>query len=36
VKREYREQGLLDAVRAGIVEEKAVELALAEAKLSDA
>jgi trigger factor len=36
VKREYREQGLLDAVRAGLVEEKAVELALDTANLSDA
>ncbi|HTO69804.1 MAG TPA: trigger factor [Myxococcota bacterium] len=35
-KREYRERGLLDAVRAGIAEEKAVELALGAANLSDA
>jgi trigger factor len=36
LKREYRERGLLDALRAGILEQKAVELALDAAKLSDA
>jgi trigger factor len=36
VKREYREHGLIDALRAGLVEEKVVEFALAAAKLSDA
>ena len=35
VKREYREHGLLDSLRAGLVEEKVVEFALAEANLSD-
>jgi len=35
VKREYREHGLLDALHAGLVEEKVVEFALAAAKLSD-
>ena len=35
LKREYRERGLLDALRAGIVEQKAVEFALLAAKLSD-
>jgi trigger factor len=35
VKREYREHGLLDSLRAGLVEQKVVEFALAEAKLSD-
>ncbi|MGH7291110.1 MAG: trigger factor, partial [Myxococcota bacterium] len=33
VKREYREHGMLDSLRAGLVEEKVVEFALAEAKL---
>lgn len=36
VKREYREHGLIDALRAGLVEEKVVEFALAAAKLVDA
>ncbi len=35
VKREYREQGLLDALRAGLVEEKVVEFALAAATVSE-
>ncbi len=35
LKREYRERGLLDALRAGILEQKAVEFALDAAKLSD-
>ncbi len=35
VRREYREQGLLDALRAGLLEEKVVEFALAEANVSD-
>ena len=35
VKREYREQGLIDALRAGLVEEKVVEFALAAANVSD-
>ena len=35
VKREYREHGLLDALRAGLVEEKVVEFALAAANVSD-
>ena len=36
VKREYREHGLLDALRAGIAEQKAVEFALDAAKFVDA
>jgi trigger factor len=36
LKREYRERGLLDALRAGILEQKAVEFALDAAKLKDA
>ncbi|MFI5315107.1 MAG: trigger factor [Myxococcota bacterium] len=36
LKREYRERGLLDALRAGILEQKAVEFALDAATLSDA
>jgi trigger factor len=35
VKREYREHGLLDALRAGLVEEKVVEFALAAANVLD-
>lgn len=35
VKREYREQGLIDALRAGLVEEKVVEFALAAANVSE-
>ena len=35
VKREYREHGLIDALRAGLVEEKVVEFALAAAKVSE-
>jgi trigger factor len=35
LKREYRERGLLDALRAGILEQKAVEFALDAAKLED-
>ncbi len=35
VKREYREHGLLDALRAGLVEEKVVEFALAAANVSE-
>ena len=35
LKREYRERGLVDALRAGILEQKAVEFALDAAKLSD-
>lgn len=35
VKREYREQGLLEALRAGIAEQKAVEFALDAAKFLD-
>ncbi len=35
LKREYRERGLLDALRAGILEQKAVEFALDAAKLLD-
>jgi len=35
VKREYREQGLLAALRAGLIEEKVVEFALAAANVSD-
>jgi trigger factor len=35
LRREYRERGLLDALRAGILEQKAVEFALDAAKLSD-
>jgi trigger factor len=35
LKREYRERGLIDALRAGILEQKAVEFALDAAKLSD-
>ena len=35
VKREYREHGLLDALRAGLVEQKVVEFALAAANVSD-
>lgn len=34
VKREYRERGLLEAVRAGLLEEKVVEFALAAANVS--
>ena len=36
VKREYREHGLIEALRAGIAEQKAVEFALAAAKFLDA
>ncbi len=36
LRREYRERGLTDALRAGILEQKAVEFALDAAKLSDA
>jgi trigger factor len=36
LRREYRERGLLDALKAGILEQKAVEFALDAAKLSDA
>ena len=36
VKREYREQGLLEALRDGIAESKAVEFALDAAKFVDA
>jgi trigger factor len=35
VKREYREHGLIDALRAGLVEEKVVEFALAAANVSE-
>jgi trigger factor len=35
LKREYREQGLLDSLRAGLVEEKVVEFALAAANVSN-
>ena len=35
LKREYREQGLIDSLRAGLVEEKVVEFALAAANVSD-
>ncbi|HTO06579.1 MAG TPA: trigger factor [Myxococcota bacterium] len=35
LKREYRERGLLDALRAGILEQKAVEFALDAAKFED-
>jgi trigger factor len=35
VKREYRERGLLDALKGGVIEEKAVELALGAANLLD-